>query len=489
MTQRDRRRVLVIAADGLRPDMVDPRIMPTYARLAAGGVRFADHHASYPPHTRVQVSTLATGTTPGRHGIVANVMRVPGANGSGIVDTSNWDHIQGLDRLTNGHAIMSPTLGDLLDARDERLAVAATSSAGAAVLWTRKAPYRLVNTNTTYDRADLHSLREKLGPLPPQGLEHRFDRLAYATRAVTDLFLDDTDCRVIVFWMSEPDASQHYFGLGSSGALQALQECDGALAFILDALRSKGLEDQFDLVLISDHGHSTVRHHRSLTEYIERSGRELPDNLAARLTTASDYIYDADGGHQGLSAAELEPLVRWLQAQPWTGALFGGTPEISRLPGVLPLAALWDGQSNGRAPLLAVSPAWTDDVNENGVPGTVAALTEQVALKSTHGAASPFDMHAFAAVSGPDFKSGAVSDLPSGAVDLAPTILTLLGIEQPPTFDGRVLWEAFDQPQGDIFEQTDKQLAPVTSSPDGFAPTMHLHRVGHVSYVDRVSNG
>lgn len=489
MAHRDERRVLIITADGLRPDLLDPTIMPTYARLAERGVRFSDYHASYPPHTRVQVSTLATGVSPGRHGVVANVMRVPGANGDGIVDTGNLEHIQGLDALTGGHAVMAPTLSELLEDRGERLAVAATSSAGAAVLWTRKAPYRLVNTNTTYGRPDLYTLREKLGELPPDGLEHRFARLEYATRAVTDLYLDDAECRVIVFWMSEPDSSLHYFGLGSPESIEALRACDQAVAAIMDSIRAKGLEDQFDVFLLSDHGHSTVRHHRSLTEYVERAGAGLPANLTNRLTYAGDYVYDSTGSNRDVSASELEPLVRWLQEQPWTGAVLGGASEIARLPGVLPLAAAWIGRSNGRAPLLAVTPVWTHDRNEHGIPGTVAALTQQVALKSTHGAASPYDLHALAVAVGTDFQSGVVSDVPAGATDIVPTVLALFDMDHPASVDGRTLWEAFNQPQGETPAARDESIEPATAHPDRFAPVMRLHTVGSVSYLDRVLNG
>ena len=43
---------------------------------------------------------------------------------------------------------------------------------------------------------------------------------------------------------------------------------------------------------------------------------------------------------------------------------------------------------------------------------------------------------------GPDLAAGLTSDLPSGNVDLAPTILALLGVDSPPKMDGRVLVEA-----------------------------------------------
>ena len=43
---------------------------------------------------------------------------------------------------------------------------------------------------------------------------------------------------------------------------------------------------------------------------------------------------------------------------------------------------------------------------------------------------------------GPSFKRGVAIDAPSGAIDLAPTILRILGIESGEPMDGRPLEEA-----------------------------------------------
>lgn len=480
------RRVLIVGADGLRPDLFDSDLMPTYAGLMAHGTRFAEHHAVYPTHTRVNMSALTTGCAPGKHGVVANVMRVDGATADGIIDTSNYSHLRALDAAACGPSLLVPSLGDILDAHDARVAVAATSTPGAAILWTRKQPYRIVNTNSTYDRADLYSLRAKLGEVPPAGMDHRLERLHYAATAVTDIFLNDVESRLIVLWMDEPDSSLHYYGLGSPETHDAMRACDAALAHVLDGIDRRGIRDQFDIFLISDHGHSTVKHHRSLAEYIDRAGVALGTKLA--LTTASDFVYAAPSNGEPPSTRDLEPLVRWFQEQPWAGAIFGGTPEISRLPGVLPLSSLWNGHSNSRAPLLAVSPLWTDEENERGVPGTVAALTEHVALRSTHGSVSPYDLHALAIAAGPDFKEGVVSQTPTGAIDLAPTVLTLLGIDPPSHIDGRVIREGMRNPQGDILEGKDEIITPEIAHPD-FTPELILHRVGSTSYIHQTNNG
>jgi arylsulfatase A-like enzyme len=483
----NKRRVLIVGADGLRPDLVDPELMPTYAKLMAQGSRFAEHHAVYPTHTRVNASSLTSGCAPGKHGVVANVMRVPSSTPDGIIDTSNYSHLQALDAARTGPVILVPCLGELLDAHDARVAVAATSSPGAGILWSRKHPYRMVNVNTVYDRADLYSLRAKLGEPPPAGNEYGPERQHYVARAVTDIFLDDAESRLVVLWMNEPDASLHYYGLGAPETHEAMRVCDAALAHVLDGMQRRGIRDQFDIFLISDHGHSTVKHHRSLAEYIDRAGAALGNKL--ELTTSSDFVYARSSNDAAPSARDLAPFVRWLQEQPWAGVIFGGTPEIATLPGVLPLSAAWNGQLNDRAPLLAVSPTWTDEANDLGVPGTVAALTEHVALRSTHGSVSPYDLHAFAVAAGPSFQEGAVNDTPTGVIDIAPTVLTLLGITPPEHMDGRVVWEAMRDARGETQSGETDTITPEVEHPDGFRPELMLHRVGTTSYVHQGMNG
>jgi hypothetical protein len=148
--------------------------MPFVHSLAAEGTRLTRYAAAYPPHTRVQVATMCTGTYPGQHGIVSNVMVLEEAGEDGILDTSDFRQIAELDRRTQGRAILRPPLADLLAARGQRLAVAASGSTGSSWLWARTQPFRLVNPRTVFGLPDLAALREKLGPPPdPTGLVPR----------------------------------------------------------------------------------------------------------------------------------------------------------------------------------------------------------------------------------------------------------------------------------------------------------------------------
>src|SRR5438309_11406829 len=51
-------------------------------------------------------------------------------------------------------------------------------------------------------------------------------------------------------------------------------------------------------------------------------------------------------------------------------------------------------------------------------------------------------MHNTLIAAGPDFRRGIVDQLPTGNVDVAPTVLWILGITPPQPMDGRVLTEA-----------------------------------------------
>lgn len=480
------RRVLIVGTDGLRPDLFDPALMPTFSKLASSGIRISDYHAVYPTHTRVNITTLATGCMPGKHGVTANVFRHDGATEDGVINTSDYRHFQALDRYHNGRGIQMPTLGDLIDQRGTRLAVASTSSSGATIIWNRNYPYRVVNTNTAFGRADLYSLRDKLGEVPEPETPPKLSHVDYAARAVSDIFLDDPEIEVIVLWLSEPDSSLHYYGVGAPETRTAMKGCDDALAHVLDTMERRGIRDQFDILCISDHGHSTVVAQRSLTEHLERARTALPGMPS--LTTASDYIYP-DPAQRAPTREEISWLVSWLQYQEWTGAVFASDRLLTRMPGVFSLSDLWGDCVGDRAPMIAVSPSWSEAANEFGVPGTVAALTDQSALRSTHGSASRFETHAFAAFSGPSFSAGSVSDVPAGAVDITPTILTLLGDDVPEWMDGRVLWEAFERPHGEPGESRDEVVEPEIRADNGFEPKLHIHRVGDSSYVHCAYNG
>ena len=59
-----------------------------------------------------------------------------------------------------------------------------------------------------------------------------------------------------------------------------------------------------------------------------------------------------------------------------------------------------------------------------------------------HGSLSPFDQTNTLVGAGPDLRIGWRNELPSGNIDIAPTMLWLMGIRPLAKLDGRVLFEA-----------------------------------------------
>jgi hypothetical protein len=480
-----RRRVLLISADGMRPDLFDPTLMPVCADLVASGTRLIDYHASYPTHSRVNITTISTGCLPGKHGFAANVFRVDGTTEDGVIDTGDFGHISQLDAATGNRAIQVPTLPELLFRHSVKSQVVATSSDAAGLIWNRFDPEAVFDLNTSVERPGIAAVRDKLGPVPPESMSNRIPHIAYTARALSEHYLDDDDTDFYAVWLSEPDHSLHHFGIGSPEVADALRAVDGAVAEILDGLERRGIRDQFDIFLISDHGHSSIDRHRTLGEFIEREIRDRFPGLRG-LTTASDFIY-APSESPTPSATEIAPLVAWLQEQSWCGAVFGGTNELAHLPGVLPLSAIWGGIESQRAPLLAVTPTWSHASNRFGKPGMIAGLTEQVALRSTHGSASPYELHAFAALSGSSFQSETRSLIPSGAQDLAPTICTILGIPVSDWMDGRVLTEAFATGKSTP-ESTVRVVAPDQSQSAEYRPALIMRTAGRSQYLHSAVN-
>lgn len=431
------RRVLIIGADGMRPDSVDPELMPTYAKLIKQGTLFTQFFADYPPHTRVSMTTLTTGVHSGRHGVVNNHMYIPGFQEDGFVQTGNDKHLLAFKHMTGEPIILCPTLGDRLQQQGKRLSVAASSSPGAALLWNINHPEQIVNPSSHYGQPALMALHNKLGEVPVEQGSTKLERAKWATRALIDAHLEDQSNQVMVLWLSEPDASQHDYGLGSPEAKEGLRVVDHCVAEVLQALDRLGLRDEINLLLISDHGHSTVNAQGSLEQYLDKACRELA--LTSRFMTTGDFIYAHPDDE--LNLEELNRLVKWLCNQEWCDIVFTSFAIEADLPGVMPIETAIGPIHHNRAPLMAISPKWFDTENKFGVPGIVKSLTSSASLKATHGTWSPYDLHAFFLGCGPDFAEGKSIDALCGIVDIAPTVCHLIGLTQSAGFDGRVLIE------------------------------------------------
>jgi arylsulfatase A-like enzyme len=128
-----------------------------------------------------------------------------------------------------------------------------------------------------------------------------------------------------------------------------------------------------------------------------------------------------------------------LQTRPEVGAIFTRPESQSSMDGIVPgtlsfNVARWN---HARSADILVSGNWNRDRNDAGFAGK----TTQGGVAG-HGTSSPYDVHNTLIAAGPDFRERTVSTVPTSNVDIAPTILKLLGLPIPASMTGRSIDEA-----------------------------------------------
>src|ERR1051325_3313705 len=140
-------------------------------------------------------------------------------------------------------------------------------------------------------------------------------------------------------------------------------------------------------------------------------------------------------------------------------------------------------RDNKHTPGVGMAFHWSEEKNKFGTPGMIDADWQRSAGKGTHATLSKFEMHNTLIAAGPDFQSGLTSDLPSGNVDLAPTILSILGIKSANSMDGRVLSEAMANPKSSKSET--QTVEAIRRFPSGvWRQELKISRVGSTIYLD-----
>jgi arylsulfatase A-like enzyme len=151
----------------------------------------------------------------------------------------------------------------------------------------------------------------------------------------------------------------------------------------------------------------------------------------------SDYLYHPQHDPERVLAA-----VRFLQSREEFGAIFIDE-RYGDIPGTLPLSIVHLENAEGRNPDIVVGYTFDEHAMIQGMPGIEFQGVANHISRGMHGSFSPVDVHNTLAAFGPDFRENFSDTLPSGNVDVAPTIAKILGLELPQA-DGRVLLEALN---------------------------------------------
>lgn len=442
------RHVVVLVWDGMRPDFVSEELTPTLFRLAREGVTFQNHHPVYLSATEVNGTALATGAYPSHSGVMANREFRPAIDPLKPFNTEALAAVRHGDELTHGHYLERLTVAEILQRSGRRTAIAGTKP--VALLHDRAA--RRDDTalglalfeGQTLPTSILGRITNALGSFPSTN-ETKIKRDLWTTQALLGSIWNGPVPAYSLLWLAEPDFSQHETGPGSSNSLAAIRSSDRNLALVLRALEDKGVREQTDVFVVSDHGFSTISRKVDVAADLKKAGFNAEREFKTAPATNA-LVVASNGGAVALyvigrNERLIDRLVRFLQQQDYVGVIFTRRPA----PGAFTLEQARLHTIN--PPDMVFSLQWSADKSTNGVPGLVISDDpNRKPGQGMHVTLSRFDMHNILFASGPDFRRGVVDPLPTGNTDIAPTVLWILGVRPPKTLDGRVLTEALNIP-------------------------------------------
>ena len=442
--------VVVVVWDGMRPDFVTAQTTPTLYQLTQGGTFFKKHHPVYISSTEVNGTALITGSCPAHSTIIGNTEYRPGIDPHGPIDTQDLEPLRKGDELTGGHYLAMPTLPELVQATGERTAVAGTKSVtlllDRAEVRTSAAASNSINffkgSVLPASAMDLLVSANDGQKFPEEITFPNVAQDAWTTKALTQGMWKDGVPKFSVLWMSDPDYTQHKDKPGSPEALGALKSIDHNLATLLAALQEKGVREKTDVFVVSDHGFSTVGTSVDVAKLLKQAGFNAAKTFGN--PQRGDVVVVGLGGSVllyviGQDEAVIRRLGEYFQTTDYAGVIFSRV----KVKGTFPLSAV--RLDSPGAPDVVVSLQWNDARNEFGAPGEIA-YDGGKNKKGAHGSLSPFDMHNTLVAAGPDLRAGLASDLPSGNLDLAPTIAWILGLKPSQKMDGRILSESLINP-------------------------------------------
>jgi predicted AlkP superfamily pyrophosphatase or phosphodiesterase len=416
--------VVIISLDGFMASaMFDESVpLPTLRRLAAQGAIARGMRPVNPTVTWANHTSMVTGVTPAKHGVIFNglLVRAPGVP----PHVEPWR-----DRSEMVHA---PTLYDVAHARG-----LTTAQVDWVAIW--NAP---TVTWEFRERPDPQGaiVREMIGAgLVSQEVVENFAEKNIVFRdhvwtAAAAHIIREHRPHLMMFHLLTLDSVQHRYGPDTLAATSAMAHLDGQVAQIALAVEQAGLAARTTFVIVSDHGFKTVRRQIMPNAAFLKAG--LLQVTAGKATGAQVYLMseggtalvyltvpDADGQLLARARAALtgiEGIDTIIEPSDY-GAYGLPTPKASDQMGALMLTAK-DGYS--------FSTAAHGEVVADAVEGGLGA----------HGYLSTDpELQALFIASGHGIKAGVTLDS-MRTIDLAPTMARLLGLELKDV-DGRVLTE------------------------------------------------
>jgi predicted AlkP superfamily pyrophosphatase or phosphodiesterase len=425
--------VVMISVDGLSAYYLDDSKaeMPTIRTLAAEGARASMMKASTPTVTWPNHTTLVTGVTPARHGVVGNNY-FDRATGKKVTLIS--DPVYDKDQI-----VKVPTIYDLANA-------AGMKTAGIRWPATRNAKTLdwaipdVINTNLLrkYTTAALLAECEKAGidifagetveagsgSPPPKPTD------ANCTR-VFNLILHEHRPRLALLHVIDVDHTEHLKGPRSPEAYEAVKVADEQVRSVWEELK-RDFPGKATLFIVSDHGFSPIKR-MILPNVILRkaglvvSGGKKGASDAVQIVTqgGAAFVYVLDDTHQ---PEVIKKITKALHGLEGVSKIVG--PENYKEYGVA------NPKGDPNAPDLILFAE--EGCNFGDTAAGELSFNDKPERKGSHGHDPNLpDLHATFVVWGAGIRQGTQMGEISN-IDVAPTIAKLLGFSIP-NAEGKVL--------------------------------------------------
>jgi hypothetical protein len=425
--------VVLVVWEGLRSDALDPRRTPNAAAIAREGVSFSSHHAAFPSRAMVNASVLATGRSPGSTTLLGDLVPSP------------------------TYALLSardPSVAKTLDARGDSLFAAA-----------RRAGLRTTTLGTDGAAAIFDDGGDPDSNAAPAASPVDADR-----RVVRDWsrrVLEGPRPRLSVLWLGATARAEETYGPGSPAALAALAADDA----LVGAIRARVDEADGDLFVVSSNGASSVAP-ASTSRTAADDMRAAGADVVVAPNGSTDLVYVP--GHD---SAVVTRVVAAAQRRGDVGAIFVAK-WYAPVAGALVLAEVF-ADAGDAGPDVVVTYAFDPDALGAGDFG--ASFADSANLRGTTGGGARAELVVPMLAVGAHLRHGFVDPLPSGNVDVAPTIARILGLTLT-ACDGRVLDEALLGGSTDVY----RTYGAVETSPPA-APRDAVDAAGHHEPRPRVS--
>tara|TARA_Y100001936_G_C16080367_1_gene677295 strand:- start:50 stop:1501 length:1452 start_codon:yes stop_codon:yes gene_type:complete len=431
-------RVIVFVFDGLQKELVTEELMPNLTKFTSTGVRFLSHQPVFPTVTRVNAATMVTGCFPGTHGLVGNTAIVPEFSKTEPMNTYLKDHF--LELISNdGDPLLVPTLAQSMSTLNlQYIAIGVGSTGQSFVHHPYLADEKYGSTiHPEYSIPDRlnEEIISKFG-FWPDAERPNASRIERMVDICIDYALVEQLADVTFLWCSEPDGSQHGTPLGSDTVFAGVKAADQGFGKLLTWINDNDLQDEFDIIVTCDHGHSSAEKIIPINEMLLEANFSppgMPNGIAVADNGGALLFYI-----EGKDFKTGESLVNWLTSQYWSGPVLVAD-YLKDIPGVLPTSLV--GLDGARGPDVALSFAWNENSNLNGVKGFTYVASGKVGC-GQHGSMNPTELRTFTVANGPSFLKDVSIASVSGHPDIAPTIMHLLGHAPPSYMEGTILYEA-----------------------------------------------